>query len=165
MTRIYSSSICVQASEHQHPRLVYHERRDPGHRALGQDNAGRPLAAKLPLDGCHGRHAGGIEKAEGQKGCGCHRRERRRQGLRAPEEDGDGRHHALLGHKAADKGGGHPPVAKAHGREDRGDYAGEHGQNAVPGVLHDAKVQVKGLQEPDDNRRHKDDCEGSLQEP
>lgn len=74
--------LCLQ----QYSHLIYHKGRNPGHYALHHHDACRPPAAKLPFDGCDGRHAGGIEQAEGQKACGCHRRNRRCQSLCAAKQ-------------------------------------------------------------------------------
>ena len=150
--------------EHQHSHQPHQEGADPGHDTLVHHHNGGPLTAKFPLDCGHSRNAGGVQQAEHQQGSRLGRGQSRRQGGGGTKEDQQGGHHALLGHKAGDEGRGHPPVRKAQRGEQRGDVACNAGQDAVLRVGRQAELQVKVLQEPDDDGGRKDDRKGFLQE-
>ena len=124
--------------------------------------AQRPPSSRF--DGSHRRDAGVYSRQNTSSGAAC-------AGVRAAvraavgaEEDQQGGHHALLCHKAGDKSGGDAPVRKAQRANSGGDIARNARQNAGLRVSSQRQMQVKVLQEPDDDGGTKDDCKGSLQE-
>ena len=151
-------------SEHRHGDQTHQQGAQPCHDALVHHHDGCPLAAKLPLDRGHRRDAGGVQQAEHQQRCGLCRGEGCGQGSGRAEEDEQRGHHALLGHKAGDKSGGDAPVRKAQRGKQRGDIACDARQNAGLRVSSQPQLQVKVLQEPDDDGSGKDDRKGLLQE-
>ena len=107
---------------------------------------------------------GGVQQAEHQQRCSLRWGEGCGQGSGRAEEDEQRGHHALLGHKAGDEGGGDAPVCKAQRGKQRGDIARDARQNAGLRVSGQPQLQVKVLQEPDDDGSGKDDRKGLLQE-
>ena len=145
---------------------MYHKSNHPCNSALHQNNAGSGFAAaQLALDGSHGSHTRGVQQGKHQKHNGCERGEHRGQCARIPaKQNGQGRDNALLGGKAGDERRADTPIAKAERCKHRRDKAADGGQQAGVGRGGHIQPRVKGLQEPDQHRGHKDDGESLLQE-
>ena len=67
------------------------------------------------------------------------------QGCRAAKQNGQCGNHALLCHKACDKGCGKSPVSKAKRLKYRCNKSGKYCKNTVFGICHNIQMQIKGL--------------------
>ena len=164
--------------------LVDHHGHHVGEAAHVADGAQGPLpVVHLPLDGAHGREAGGAQEVEDHEAVGGETREGRGDGgidaggvlhqIRLAgvlEGDAEEVHHLLLGDEAGDGGTDEGPGAlpdPAQGVEEPGHGVADRGQQGVVGVRHRAEgaaLKAVAHKEPQDDRAEEDHGAGPLDE-
>ena len=144
---------------------VYHKCHDPCNTALHQNDACCGAGtAQLTLDGSNRGHAGRVQQGKHQKHDARERGKQRGQCSGVPaQKDRQRRDNALLGRKAGDQRSGNAPVAKAQRPEQGSNKTADGRQQALVRRSGHVQAHVKGLQEPDQHRCHKDNGEGLLQ--